>query len=173
MESTETSWVLNHRWFHHWTALPLDCFRGGNKTPEVYCWPSKWIPHFSGLRGLLFALQVQKASWSGLEKALGQQCRKACVQLKLFGKAGTERKSTSFPFLPILGDRACHNSAEQTRAACQHLICWRLRNYSILTIPCQSRNTFELWGMQNVDLASDFIVFGNQSFIRVRTVQMV
>lgn len=38
-------------------------------------------------------------------------------------KAGMERKELFIPIHPSLGDRACHNSAEQTRAACQHLIC--------------------------------------------------
>lgn len=123
---------------------------GDNKTLEVCCWGSKLIPHFWTDAGCFLASKRKRPVGSGLEKMLRQQCRK--VQLQLFWKAGKERKIISFPFLPIWGDRACHNSAEQTRAACQHLICWRLRNYSILTIPCQSRKY--LWTPGDVKFRS-------------------
>lgn len=44
-------------------------------------------------------------------------------------QGSSEKEDAPSLLLPIVEDRACHDSAEQTRAACQHLICWRLGNY--------------------------------------------
>lgn len=87
----------------------------------------------------MYKRAVGQKKWS--HNGAGENVLSGTIVKGRYGKNGLFT-----PIHPSLGDRACHNSAEQTRASCQHLICWRLGNYSIPTIPCHSRSTFELWG---------------------------
>lgn len=139
--------------FTIWLCRLVIVLNGDNKALEVCCWGSKLIPHVLADAGCFLAFKCKTP--------VGQDWKRCSDNAGKFSCNCSGRwvgRGRSFPFLPILGDRACHNSAQQTRAACQCLICWRLRNYSILTIPCQSRKY--LWTLGDVKFRSSLRFHG-------------